>query len=193
MKLTISILYGSVRTERKGIIAARYLEKKLKERDISVHFIDPAEFELPLLDKMYKEFPQGQAPGNMEQVAQFLKASDAFLVVTGEYNHSIPPALKNLLDHFQKEYLFKPSAIASYSAGSFGGVRAAVHLRTILAELGTPTISSMQPFPVIQDFFDDHLNPKNEKIEKSVNHFLDELIWYTEALAEKRKSSNTPF
>ncbi|WP_291855531.1 NADPH-dependent FMN reductase [Marinilabilia sp.] len=193
MSLIISLLYGSVRRNRQGIKAAKYLGKKLKERNIDVRFIDPLEFKLPFLDKMYKEFPNGTAPKDMETIANHFRESDAFLVVTGEYNHSLPPALKNLLDHYQSEYLFKPSAIASYSAGSFGGVRAAVHLRVILAELGTPTISSMQPFPAIQDLFDDDLVPQNSQIEKSVDKFLDELIWYAEALAEKRKNGGTPF
>lgn len=193
MKPTISILYGSVRGDRQGIKAARYLEKKLKERNVDVRFIDPREYQLPFLDKMYKEFPEGTAPQHMEAIANHFRKSDAFLVVTGEYNHSVPPALKNLLDHFQSEYLFKPSAIACYSAGSFGGVRAAVHLRVILSELGTPTISSMQPFPAVQDLFDENFNVKNERIDKSVNRFLDELMWYTEAFADQRKNDGTPF
>ncbi|MFO8148209.1 MAG: NAD(P)H-dependent oxidoreductase, partial [Gillisia sp.] len=86
--LTISLIYGSVRTEREGIKAARYLEKKLQERNFNVHFIDPMEYNLPFLDKMYKEFESGTAPENMEKLAQKFKDSDGFLIVTGEYNHS---------------------------------------------------------------------------------------------------------
>lgn len=56
MELTISIIHGSVRSDRQGIKAARYLEIKLKERGINVNFIDPLEYQLSLLDKMYKEF-----------------------------------------------------------------------------------------------------------------------------------------
>ena len=193
MERTISVLYGSVRSDRQGIKAARYLAKKLENRGISVRFIDPKEYPLPFLDKMYKEFPKGEAPAKLEEVAKHFRESDAFLVVTGEYNHSIPPALKNLLDHFQSEYTFKPSAIASYSAGSFGGVRAAIHLRVILGELGTPAISSIQPFPAVQGLFDDNLVPNNERIEKSTDRFLDELLWYTDAFALKREQDGTPF
>jgi NAD(P)H-dependent FMN reductase len=192
MKTIISVLYGSVRSDRQGIKAARYLEKKLKERGVTVNFIDPLENKLPFLDKMYKEFPEGTAPWPMGSIANKLKASDGFLVVTGEYNHSIPPALKNLLDHFQSEYLFKPSAIASYSVGSFGGVRAAVHLRVILGELGMPAISSMLPFPVVQDLFDENNIPKNGRVESATRRFLDEFIWYVGALKAKR-SEGVPF
>lgn len=192
MNPVISLLYGSVRSGRQGIKAAKFLEKRLKERDVDVRFIDPLEYQLPFLDKMYKEFDEGTAPEPMEAIANHFRESDGFLVVTGEYNHSIPPALKNMLDHFQSEYLFKPSAIACYSAGSFGGVRAAVHLRVILAELGTSSISSMQPFPGVQDLFDENLVPKNDRIEKSVSRFLDEFLWYVDALKVKRQAG-TPF
>ena len=40
--------------------------------------------------------------------------ADAIVVVSGEYNHSIPPALSNLLDHFLEEWFWKPSAIVCY-------------------------------------------------------------------------------
>lgn len=186
MELTLSIVYGSVRTARKGILAARFLEKKLKERNIRTHFIDPMEYRLPLLDKMYKEYSPGTAPDVMEKLARLFKESDGFLIVTGEYNNSIPPALKNLLDHFQTEYFFKPSAIASYSAGSFGGARSSVHLRIILGELGMPAISSILPFPVIGSYFDNDLNPKNEKGLASTKRFIDEFIWYAEAYKSQR-------
>jgi hypothetical protein len=63
MDMHISIIYGSVRSERKGIIAARYLEKKLKERNIKVSLVDPLVYKLPLLDLMYKEYEPGSAPG----------------------------------------------------------------------------------------------------------------------------------
>ncbi|HAF28355.1 MAG TPA: NADPH-dependent FMN reductase [Bacteroidales bacterium] len=190
--LTISLIYGSVRTNRQGIKAAKYLEKKLQKRNFNVHFIDPMEYNLPFLNKMYKEFEQGKAPENMENLAQKFKDSDGFLIVTGEYNHSIPPALKNLLDHFQTEYYFKPSAIASYSAGNFGGVRSAVHLRVIVGELGMPAISSMLPFPVIGSLFDENLVPQNKFTEPSAQRFLDEFEWYIKAFKTQRLQG-TPY
>ena len=187
MELTISMIYGSVRSERQGIKVAKFLENNLRKRGIKVHFIDPLEYQLPLLDKMYKEYKPGSAPEPMETLARLFNESDGFLIVTGEYNHSIPPALKNLLDHFQKEYYFKPSAIASYSAGSFGGVRAAVHLRVILGELGMPAISSMLPFPSIGNLFPDDLILKDKRIERSTKRFLDEFNWYAEAFKKHRE------
>lgn len=187
MEITIGIIYGSVRTERRGIKVARFLEQQLLERGIKVHLIDPLEYSLPLLDKMYKEFEPGKAPESMQKISAMLTESDGFLIVTGEYNHSVPPALKNLLDHFQREYHYKPSAIASYSKGSFGGVRAAVHLRVIMGELGSPSIPSILPFPSIDSIFDEALAPLNERILSSTKRFVDELVWYTEACKTQRE------
>ncbi len=184
--LTISLIYGSVRSERKGIKVARYLERKFQDNNIKVHFIDPLEYNLPFLDKMYKEYESGTAPENMQKLAKIFRDSDGFLIVSGEYNHSIPPALKNILDHFQTEYFFKPSAIASYSAGNFGGVRSAVHLRVILGELGMPAISSILPFPLIDNLFDENLVPQNKYIEPSTNKFIEEFVWYMEAFKNQR-------
>jgi NAD(P)H-dependent FMN reductase len=187
MELTISIIYGSVRTERRGIKVAKYLEAELLMRGLKVHFIDPMEFKLPLLDKMYKEFEPGKAPETMVRLSDLLTESDGFLIVTGEYNHSIPPALKNLPDHFQREYYFKPSAIASYSKGSFGGARAAVHLPVIMGELGSPAISSMLPFHSVYDLFKDDMVPNNDRVLASTKRFIDELIWYAGAFKRQRE------
>ena len=52
--------------------------------------------------------------------------------------NAMAPALANTLDYFLEEWSWRPSAIACYSAGAFGGVRAAMHLRALLAELGMP-------------------------------------------------------
>jgi NAD(P)H-dependent FMN reductase len=192
MRMEISIVYGSVRSLRKGIVAARYLEKSLRERDAVIHFIDALEYKLPLLDKMYKEYEEGAAPGRMEELAGIFEKSDGFIFVTGEYNHSVPPALKNLLDHFQREYYFKPAAIASYSGGPFGGVRAAVHLRSILGELGMASISTILPFPKVGSLFSDELIPKNDIVGKSTKQFFDEFFWYAEAL-KKQREKGMPF
>jgi len=192
MDYKVALIYGSVRTERQGIKAARFLNRKLEERGYQVNLVDPLEYKLPLLDRMYKEYEPGQAPENIQKLADIFREADGFIVVSGEYNHSVPPALKNILDHFQSEYLFKPSAIASYSAGIFGGMRVAVHLRAILAELGMPAISSLLPFPRVQRSFDEEDRPTNDFIEPSTKRFLDEFDWYMKALKRQREEG-TPF
>lgn len=189
---TISVLYGSVRSNRNGIRAARFIESQLKSRGHNTHLLDPKEVDLPILDKMFKEYDDGEAPQNMQKVSDKLKESDGFIIVSGEYNHSYPPALKNLLDHFQKEYFFKPSGLVTYSTGSFGGVRAGVQLRAIVSELGMPSISSMMPIPNVLKAFDEEGNALDEKYLKRSEKFFKEFEWYLEALKSQR-SKGTPF
>ncbi len=141
---------------------------------------------------MYKEYPKGEAPADLERLAQLYRAVDGFVIVSGEYNHGIPPALKNLLDHFLEEYFFRPSAIVCYSAGQFGGVRAAMQLRMTLAELGTVTIPSLFPVPKVGQAFDDAGKALDTAMDRRVQRFLDELEWFARALQTAR-AAGTPY
>ncbi|MBE7204037.1 MAG: NAD(P)H-dependent oxidoreductase [Parafilimonas terrae] len=192
MTLTVPVILGSVRSDRIGIRAARFLTSKLQARGHAAPLVDPAELKLPLLDRMYKEYPAGTAPEPLERLAALYRGSDAFLIVSAEYNHGVPPALSNTLDHFLEEYYWRPSAICCYSAGQFGGVRAAMPLRAMLAEMGMPSIPSLLPIPRLQKAIDDAGTPAEPWLERSADRFLDELEWYAEAL-RTRRAQGTPY
>jgi len=186
MSLHTAILYGSVREARAGIRVVRYLTAALRRRGHTTAVIDAAEQRLPLLDRMYKEYERGSAPIVLEALAELYRKVDAFVIVSGEYNHGIPPALKNLLDHFLEEYFFRPSAIVCYSAGQFGGVRAAMQLRMTLAELGMSSIPSLLPIPRVQDTFTPTGDPTDPVFERHSERFFRELEWYAHALQQAR-------
>ena len=193
MGLTIAVLLGSVRTERQGIKAARYMMRALESRGHEAVLVDPMEKRLPLLDRMYKEYPKGDAPEVLENLAALYRRADGFVLVSAEYNQSVPPALKNLLDHFLEEYFWRPSAIMSYSAGRFGGVRAAVALRTILGELGMPSIPSILAIPSIGKALAEDGAANEPWIDKAAARFLDEFEWYADALKEQRARRSPPY
>lgn len=186
MSLKTVILFGSVRQERRGIGAARFVEAQLQARGHDTDLIDPMQLDLPLLDRMYKEYAAGEAPEVLERLAELYRVADGFIVVSAEYNHGIPSALKNLLDHFLEEYFFRPSGIVSYSAGSFGGVRAAMQLRMTLAEIGMPSISSVFAIPKVQNAFEADGTPKDPAWERRIKKFLDEFEWHERALKAER-------
>jgi NAD(P)H-dependent FMN reductase len=183
----IPVIYGSVRTERQGIKAARFVVNELSRRGMRPVLVDPIEKRLPLLDRMYKEFARGEAPPVMEELAQLFRSADGFMIVSGEYNHGIPPALKNLMDHFLEEYFWRPAAIVTYSGGRWGGVRAAVQLRAVLGEMGMVTIPSTLPFAKVQDAFTGDGTPLDPKTPQYATMFFDEFEWYVQALRERRK------
>ena len=186
MSLHTAILYGSVREARAGIRVVRYLTAALRRRGHTTAVVDAAEQRLPLLDRMYKEYERGAAPAVLEALAKLYRKVDAFVIVSGEYNHGIPPALKNLLDHFLEEYFFRPSAIVCYSAGQFGGVRAAMQLRMTLAELGMSSIPSLLPIPRVQETFTPAGDPTDPAFERHSERFFRELEWYARALQQAR-------
>jgi NAD(P)H-dependent FMN reductase len=190
--LTIPVILGSVRRDRMGIRAARFAMQGLAARGHKPVLVDALELQLPLLDRMYKEYATGEAPAVLEQLATVYRGADGFLIVSGEYNHGIPPALKNLLDHILEEYFFRPSGIVCYSAGPFGGVRAAMQLRMCLAEMGMPSVPSLLPVPQIGDALDEDGVPTRERLAASRTRFLEEFLWYARAL-EAARQRGTPY
>lgn len=190
--LSIAVLLGSMRRDRIGIRPARFVLAEAARRGHRATLVDALELGLPLLDRMYKEHPAGEAPGQLEELARLFRAVDAFVIVAGEYNHGIQPGLKNLLDHFLEEYFWRPSAIVCYSVGMFGGVRAAMQLRMTLCELGMPSIPSLLPVPRAGKILAEDGTPADEVFTKRAGRFFDELEWYARALAAER-AKGTPY
>ena len=192
MPLLMPVILGSVRSDRQGLKAARFIIRHLESRGYMAPLVDPVELKLPLLDRMYKEYPKGEAPETLERLAELFRRADAFVVVSGEYNHSIPPGLSNTLDHFLEEYSWRPSAIVCYSGGRFGGVRAAMQLRAMLCELGMPSIPSLLPIPGISTALTSEGHPDAPWLDQAAKRFVDELVWYAEALRRQR-TEGTPY
>lgn len=180
----IVVVYGSHRENRQGIKAARFVSKQLEGRGHEVDFIDTKEVGLPILEKMHKSYEQ--APKKLEDIHVRLDSAEAFVFIVGEYNHSVQPGLKNFIDHFQREYFFKPAGIVSYSAGGFAGMRAAVHFRAILGELGMVSVPTLFGVSAVQSSFDDEGNTLDDAYPRRIKQFLDELEWYVQALNEQR-------
>lgn len=191
-KLQLLVVFGSVRTTRQGIGLALLLAKTIEARGHVATLADPLEIPLPLLDRMYKEYPKGEAPEPMERLAGMIRAADGVVVVSAEYNHGIPPALKNLLDHYLEEWFHKPAGIACYSAGRYGGVRAAMQLRMTLAELGMPTVPTLLPVPQIGSAVTPEGEDTSEFLGKAMGEFLDELTWWAEAARARKAAVGTP-
>ncbi|MGI9270268.1 MAG: NADPH-dependent FMN reductase [Woeseiaceae bacterium] len=182
MSLNIAVIYGSVRRDRQGIKAARFMVRKLEERGHAVSLIDPKEHPLPLLDLRFKEYDAGEAPAPMQAIHDMLQAADAFILVSGEYNHGIPPALKNLLDHYLPEFYRKAAGIVSYSAGSFAGARVHASLREVLANFGAPVLPATLVVSSVQNAFDDDGNVLDDAYNARGQKFLDEFEWFANAL-----------
>lgn len=186
--MNVAILSGSVRSNRDGNKVAKFAQRMAEARGWNVTQVDPVEFNLPLLDKMYKEM-QNPEP-KFVKIHDILSEADGFIIVAAEYNHSIPPALKNLLDHFREEYFLKPSGIISYSNGPFGGVRGAEQLKLICLELKTPPIPTSLPISRVHDSILPDGTSVNGDYERRSKKFFDEFEWYMKALKAQRAISS---
>ena len=192
----ILVFYGSYRRDRQGIRLAEYCVGQLAARGADVELIDAKAVGLPMLDRMYKEYPKGEAPQAMETLAGKIRAADAFLFVVGEYNWSVQPGLKNLTDHFLEEWFWRPAAIVSYSAGRLGGVRAGLAWRDILGEMGIVVVSSTIAVGPIGDALGEEGEPTGDggkALEKQFPRFADDLAWWTAAAWAQRGRGDLPY
>ena len=190
----VLVFYGSYRSDRMGIRLADFIVARLKVRNVEVEFIDAKAVNLPILDRMYKEYKPGTAPAALEELAQKIKGADAFLFVVGEYNWGVQPGLKNLTDHFLEEWFWRPAAIASYSAGRISGARSATAWHGTLSEMGMIVISSTLTVGPISQTLDADGTPIGEAgkaLEKAFPRFADDLWWWTEA-AKTQKAKRPP-
>jgi NAD(P)H-dependent FMN reductase len=185
--MNFCVLYGSYREPRLGIRLANYLVKILKERRHEVNFLDAREINLPIINKRIFDYKPDEVPEILQRISKQLYEADGFVLVAGEYNYSIQPGLKNLLDHFYKEYFHRPAALATYSSGSFGGIRSGTHLLGVANSLSMPIIPSTLSVPRLQDQFAEEGVPNDPAMADRVYKFINHLEWYARALKAERE------
>ena len=192
----ILVFYGSYRSDRKGVRLADFLVRRLGERGEAVELIDAKAVGLPMLDRMYKEYPKGAAPEALETMADKIRRADAFVFVTGEYNWGIQPGLKNLTDHFLEEWFWRPAAIASYSNGRLSGTRSSYAWHNTLTEMGMVVVSSTLTVGPIGETLDEHGAPigvPGALLERAFTRFADDLAWWTEAAQHQHTVRKPPY
>jgi NAD(P)H-dependent FMN reductase len=192
----ILVFYGSYRSDRMGIRLAQFVVEGLRRRGEDVELIDAKAVGLPMLDRMYKEYPKGKAPPALENLAGQIRGADGFVFISGEYNWGIQPGLKNLTDHFLEEWFWRPAAIASYSAGRFAGARAATAWHGTLSEMGMVAISStIAVGPIAQALSVDGkpMGEGGKALEQAFPRFADDLTWWMEAVKAQRARRAPPY
>ena len=192
----ILVFYGSYRSDRTGIRLAEFVVERLRRRGDDAELIDAKAIDLPMLDRMYKEYPEGEAPAALEQLAQKIRGADGFVFVTGEYNWGVQPGLKNLTDHFLEEWFWRPAAIVSYSAGRLSGARAAAAWHGTLSEMGMVVISSTIAVGPIGQTVSADGEPTGEggkALEGAFPRFADDLTWWVEAAKAQRQRRRPPY
>src|ERR1700756_910823 len=189
MSHRILVFYGSYRSGRMGIRLADFVVEGFRARGDDVEFIDAKVVGLPIIDRMYKEYPKGTAPEALETLAGTIRGADGFVFVTGEYNWGMQPGLKNLTDHFLEEWFWRPAAIVSYSAGRIAGAHAAVAWHGTLCEMGMVVISSTIALGSIAHTLSAENQPTGEggkALTQAFPRFAEDMKWWMEAAKAQR-------
>lgn len=180
--------------ERVAKACVNYLEQSFDNAEVEL--IDPLDYPFDDVFKPHFSYHEKDVPEQLDALAKKIEAADAYVMVSPEYNHSMSPALANLLNHFGASlYSYKPSAIVTYSAGQWGGVRAAVNMRTFLSELGCLPVSAMIHVPKAQTVFEENgkFTQEVEDTERWIQYFgrtLNQLCWWAEAAQKQREALN---
>ncbi|MDA3625980.1 NAD(P)H-dependent oxidoreductase [Saccharopolyspora sp. WRP15-2] len=175
--LRLAVIIGSNREGRFGPTVANWFAEQAQQfGDVDV--IDLAEIPLPTIIGT-------PADQHVTELAGRLAAADAYVVVTPEYNHSFPAALKNAIDLYRAEWQAKPVGFVSYG-GMGGGLRAVEQLRLVFAELHATTVRDTVSFHNAWDRFDESGAPIDEGSNAAAKGMLAQLSWWARALRSAR-------
>jgi azobenzene reductase len=188
--MRIALLTGSVRPERQSHKVAYYLKKELEQRKIQTDLIDVRHNPLPVFG--YESGSNGQPDyeSTAREISERLGRADAIIFVTPEYHGSFSGVLKNTLDYFWSEFSKKPIGVAAASAGKMGGINASSQLQHVILSLGAYPAPLKLLVPEIDNALNDLYEPKNEGLKKSAHKFLDEFIWFADAVYRKKEQQS---
>lgn len=178
-RLFIPLLLGTPRKGRESENAAKWLFGKMQERgeEIETRFFDVRDFRLP------QDHYGMEIKADFSEWRDAVTRADGLVIVTPEYNHGYPGALKSVLDLLLPEYIHKAVAFCAVSAQGWGGVRVIEQLIPVSRELGLAVTFTDLHFPRVQTLFDEDGRLKDEEpYAPRVRAFLDELIWMSRAL-----------
>ncbi len=148
----IIILSSRIRTGRKSHSVALYFQNYLNENKLAeVEILDLASYNFPIFEAPLK---YQSNPSNL--VVEFknkIIAADGIIIVSPEYNGSIPASLKNIIDLLYEEWHRKPIAFSTVSSGDFGGLQALTHLQFIFWKMRAWTFTANFPVSKVQEKF----------------------------------------
>ena len=188
--MKIAILIGSSRIGRQSHKIAHYLERQMRQRGLFVDIID--------LGKRTSFIPAETAnpyPGLWEEVhdlSERVQRADSLVFVTPEYHGSFSGVLKNTLDSLGREFLRKPIGVVTVSSGKMGGLAAVAQLQHVILSLGAFALPTKLLIPDVQTAFDEDFELVHERTIKSATKFIDEYLWLTEAVRDKKHKEHIP-
>ena len=169
---------GSLREGAYSKAVARFTLKLAKEKEVETEFVDLRDLAIPLYDG---DLQERSFPKSVQILKDKIRAADAVLIVSPEYNHASPGALKNAINWASRPYgdsAFEDKLVAmmSTSPGRVGGARALIDLRTSLAEMGTWVMPSEVSIGQVHELLDQKGDISQPQLLEFIQDFLDQLI-----------------
>ncbi len=181
----IPIIVGSTRRDRQSIKVARFVLARLQRRPgVETELLDLLEYNFPIMEERLHQ--RDDPPPRLSEYAGKIARADSLIIVTPEYNNGYPGVLKNALDYLLPESERKPIGIVTVSAGGFGGLTCLAQLRLVTLGMGAFPIPEALPVSRVRDSFRDDGTPNEAVYEKRAAAFLDEVLWFTEAIADRK-------
>ncbi|NDK57393.1 NADPH-dependent FMN reductase [Pontibacter fetidus] len=183
----IAILSASVRTGRNSHRVALFFQKFIEAQQLATtELLDLKKYNFPVFEERLKY--QKNPAALVLDFTEKIRAADAVLIVTPEYNGGYPASLKNVVDLLYEDWHRKPIGIVTVSDGSFGGTQVITSLQFSLWKIRAWVVPAMFPVPKVQENYDEEGNPTNkEATEKRAKRFLDEMLWCIEAKLRMQK------
>ncbi len=182
-KLLLPVLLGTNRKKRNSVFPAKWLVGEMQKRaEIQTRLFDAADFALPHDD--YGQEIKNLFPEWRDTIMQ----ADGLVIISPEYNHGYPGALKAVLDLLLKEYIHKAVAFVGVSAGPWGGTRVIEAMVPMVRELGLAVTFTDLNFPFVQKTFDAEGKLLDQAFEKRAKDFLAELVWLSRVLKWGREN-----
>jgi NAD(P)H-dependent FMN reductase len=187
----VQVITGTTREGRFSEKVARWVDDRLRARgDLDIELVDLRDHPLPFFDAIAPAHTARNYPrDDVARLGQTLDRADAFVVLTGEYNHGYPAVLKNAMDWTFVEWRRKPINFVGW--GNVGGARAIEQLREVAVEFEMAPLRHavhilpdvMLPVMRAEDPFD--LSPF-VALEPKLTRLADDLAWWTAALGAAR-------
>ncbi len=181
----IPIIVGSTRRDRQSVKVARFVLARLQQRkNVETELLDLLECDFPILEERLHR--RDDPPQGLPEFGEKIGRADSLIIVTPEYNNGYPGVLKNALDYLLPEYERKPIGIVTVSAGGFGGLTCLAQLRLVTLGMGAFPIPESLPVSRVHDSFKEDGTPNDPAYEKRAATFLDEVLWFTEAIVDRK-------
>ena len=193
MSLIVPVILGSVRADRIGIGAARFLVSRLEARGHSAPLVDPAALKLPLLDRMYKEYPQGQAPAALEGLVHALPQRGRVRGGLGRVqSRAAAGAVQPARPLFGGVFLAALGDLLLLGRAVRRGARSDAAPRDARSRWACRASPRFCRSHGCTRPSTRRVVPQRTWLDKAAARFLDELEWYAEALRDRRRTG-TPY